>query len=331
MRTRHSLRLAAVSGLIALALSGCATGAPPQSQASTLTVLVSKGTPLPQQTLRDFTAQTGISVRVRTVGTDLQLAQRVREGRARGDLALGLPAPNTAKLGESRHLLPYTSTNSGEGAIDFPYVRSNRLTATSYDYVCATTSAATHPRTLQDLTQSRYRGQLTLPDPRRSSAGLTFVLTANAHVDSTGSDSWQHYWQALGANSLQVSSDADPAGAVTATTPIRVLSPTRAKVPASRTIGSTCTRRTSYAGILDTATHVNQAKRFIDALLTRKAQRRLPSTGDYPVTGGTPLTAQQREVQGLWEHNGEDNTDTSVSDSEIPGMLRSWARAIGRG
>lgn len=333
-RPRWRRRTLALAGIVlcAAVASGCAGSATsPQSRTPVVRVATVAGLPLSRAQLEAFTARTGIRVEVSTVPSDLQLASRVEDGRVRADIAIGLPAPNTSALGESRALLPYTSTASGDGAVDFAYVRSNRLTAYSYDFVCAAFDAsrteAPAPTRLSDFVRSEYRGQLTLPDPRRSSAGLAFVLAANDQTAPEGGDAWKTYWADLAANDAHLQPGADPAGAV-ASTPLRVLSPSRAGVPNAEVIGSTCTRRVHYAGIIAGSRHVNQAKRLIDALLAAPWQRTLPADGAFPVTTGVGIPARMRTLRQLWERNGENNTDAAADDTRTPAMLRTWRQAF---
>jgi thiamine transport system substrate-binding protein len=149
------------------------------------------------------------------------------------------------------------------------------------------------PATLEDLADPRYRGMLVVEDPTISSPGLAFMLATIARFGETGDYTWLDYWADLRANDVEIAPDWGTAyygmfsGAGDGDRPIVV---SYATSPAAEVFGveppipelSTavlrdgCYRQVEFAGILMNADHPQNARAFIDFMLSLEFQEDVP-------------------------------------------------------
>jgi thiamine transport system substrate-binding protein len=165
------------------------------------------------------------------------------------------------------------------------------------------------PATLEDLTDPRYRGMLVVQDPTISSPGLAFVLATIAKFGETGDYTWLDYWADLRANDVEIAPDWGTAyygmfsGAGDGDRPIVVsyaTSPAAEVIDAEPPIPETstavirdgCYRQIEFAGILVNADHPQNARKFIDFMLSLQFQEDVPGQMFvYPVRPEAELPA----------------------------------------
>jgi thiamine transport system substrate-binding protein len=162
------------------------------------------------------------------------------------------------------------------------------------------------PRTLENLTEPRYRNLLIVENPATSSPGLSFLL---ATVARFGEDGWEEYWQELRANGvlavdgweeaytqefsgaagspgkrpIVVSYATSPAAEVIFASKPPATAPTAA-------VEDGCYRQVEYAGILRGAANEAGARALIDFMLSERFQADVPgSMFVYPVRAGVAL------------------------------------------
>jgi thiamine transport system substrate-binding protein len=188
------------------------------------------------------------------------------------------------------------------------------------------------PRSLADLTDPAYQGQLVLPGATTSSPGMAFLL---ATIGTYG-DGWPAYWKKLldngakvtqdwtqafetnftqgghhGSYPIVVSYDSDPAftirkGSHSSTT---------------KALLDTCFRQVEYAGVLTGAANPKGAQAFIDFLLGPTVQRSLPdSMYVFPVRAGTPLPKEWASFAVQPRH------PIQVSPEQISAHRDAWLR-----
>lgn len=162
------------------------------------------------------------------------------------------------------------------------------------------------PTGLADLTDPAYRDLLVVEDPAASSPGLAFLAGT---VAALGDGGWEAYWQALRDNGVAVADDWTEAyygrfsgGATSegdrplvvsyASSPPAevVFADPPADEPPTGVIESTCVRQVEYAGVLAGTERREEARAFIDFLLSPEVQADIPlSMFVFPVVEGTPL------------------------------------------
>lgn len=262
-----------------MTLSACATPTVDQIDDGTLQVQLAAGLEIPQQVLDGFAAQTGITVTVDNARSDAELAAAIAGGAP--DLVLGVSDANASRLDRSDGLVSYVSPAAGDGAADFALSTSDRLTAVSYDYVCAVADddalAAEGADLPADLaTAIASDQQVVAPDPSTSSAGMA-VLTAAAEASDTAVAALHSATlAATEAEALRSSSLAGGAAPIvfaSATAAINTFPDRNISV-----VDGSCVRRVRYAGIAAESPHVNQARKFIDWLLGASVQADLAAT-----------------------------------------------------
>jgi len=262
------------------------------SAPSSITLVTHDSWSLPKKLMAQFTAQTGITVKVLTNGDAGQLTNKLvlTAGNPIGDVAFGVD--NT-----------FASRATSAGVFD------GDLTAIDHSAVCVNVDdvwfAQHHlapPTSLDDLVEPQYENLFVTSGATTSSPGMAFLLATIAKYGSADGG-WQDYWKKLLANGAEVvdgwnqayeveftqgggngtkpivlSYDSDPAFTVShGTTTTSVLL-------------DTCFGQTEYAGVLAGAKNPDGAKTFVDWLLSPDVQKALPtSMYVFPAVDGTPL------------------------------------------
>ena len=195
---------------------------------------------------------------------------------------------------------PYNSPALKNIPAEFQLDASQRALPVDFSDVCITYDKAyfaahnlTVPQSLEDLTNSQYKGLLVTENPATSSPGLAFLLATVKHF---GESDYIGYWKDLrkngvavvdgwetayytnfsgstgkGQQPMVVSYGTDPAAEVMdATTPLSdspvasILSP------------DTCFREIEFVGILKGTSYSALAEKFVDFMLGDKFQADMP-------------------------------------------------------
>ena len=189
----------------------------------------------------------------------------------------------------------------------------HRVTPIDHGEVCLNTDTGWFaerrlppPRSLDDLTQDRYRGLLVVENPATSTPGLAFLLATVARYGEPG---WQDYWRKLRRNGVLVvdgweaayTAEFSGAGGSTGKRPVVVSyasSPAAEVVFAGKrleraptaVVEDSCFRQVELAGILRGARNESGARALIDFMLEERFQADLPlSMFVFPVRDGVEL------------------------------------------
>jgi thiamine transport system substrate-binding protein len=322
-------RFVLVSGAVVLAAVGCtssSTSPAPSGSPSpvTVTLLTHDSFDVSKTVLKAFEDQTGITVKIVPVGDAGQLANRLilESGNPEGDLAFGIDNDQLADVLAKDVFTPYTSPSLTGVPAEFQLDPEHRVTPIDHGDVCvnddlsAYTGTVPAPRTLDDLTDPRYQGQLVVENPATSSPGLAFLL---ATVAAYGDPGFEDYWGKLrdndvtvvdgwerayygefsgagggdGAHPLVVSYATDPAAEVffadppVSSAPIGVLT-------------DTCYRQIEFAGILRGAQHEAAAQQVLDFMLSQQFQNDIPlRMFVYPVSTQSSVPAVFRKYAAV--------------------------------
>jgi thiamine transport system substrate-binding protein len=162
------------------------------------------------------------------------------------------------------------------------------------------------PTGLTDLLDPAYRDLLVVEDPATSSPGLAFLAGTVAEF---GEEGWEAYWTALRENGVAVADDWTDAyygrfsggGTSEGDRPLVVSYASSPPVevvfadppvdePPTGVVTGACVRQVEYAGVLAGTDHPDEARAFIDFLLSPAVQADVPlSMYVFPVVDGTPL------------------------------------------
>ena len=287
--------------------SGSTTTAEPV----TITLATHDSFAISQSVLDQFTADTGITVKVLQSGdAGAALNQAIlTKDNPQGDVFYGVDNTFVSRAFDEDLFVPYESP-ALDAVVD-PAVEidpEHRVTpidtgdvCLNYDKAALADAGVEPPKTLDDLLDPAYAGMLVVENPATSSPGLAFLL---ATVDAYGQDGWQDYWRQLAANDVEVASgwedayygsfsgsagssgdrplvvsyaSSPPAEVIYAETPLD-------DAPTGVVVDS-CYRQIEFAGILHGTKHEQAARQLIDFMLSPAFQSDIPlNMFVYPVT-----------------------------------------------
>jgi thiamine transport system substrate-binding protein len=307
MRTRTLVCI--VVGLIA-AVSACSSDTGKStSGAKTVTLVTHDSFAVSKPVLRAFTRQTGWKVRVLKNGAAGAALNQVilTKDAPLGDAFFGVDNTFLTRALRENVFVPYHAR--GVNAIP----RALRLDptdhATPIDFgdVCVNADKkwfADHnvaiPKTLDDLTDAKYRNLLVVENPATDSPGLAFLAATVAKYGK----GWTDYWDQLRANGVLAvdgweqayNTEFSGAAGSKGTRPLVVsyASSPPAEVffadPPPTMAPTVSLDHTCFAGVLRGAAHPDGARKLIDFMLSRRFQRDMPLTMFVdPAVPGTPL------------------------------------------
>lgn len=288
--------LAALAGI---ALLGCSSS----EESVTLTLLAHESFTPSNGIFDEFTAETGITVRVVAVGDAGVMVTKaaLTSGNPEGDVMWGVDNTLLSRALDAEVFEPYASpllADVDPSLLDG--VPANEVTPVDTGDVCINYDIAWFdsreidpPASLLDLADPLYQGLVVVQSPLESSPGFAFLL---ATVAEFGEDGWRDYWKALRDNDVRVTSgwteayytefsgssgqgsrpivvsygSSPPAEVLFAEPPVTA-APTAVAT-------DTCFRQVEYAGILRGTTHRREAELLIDFLLGKTFQSDLPLT-----------------------------------------------------
>lgn len=314
-RTSHHHSQRTVTSALAVAvllLAGCTGGsdheqdgeAAPTAGAddpepTTVTLVTPDSVALNAGLLERFEKESGLTVEVNVVGDVGTFAEQILSTKddPLGDVVLGVD--NT-----------FMSRVVDEGVTEVNY-----LWQVGYADVCVNADTVWFaerdlplPRSLNELVDPRYQGQLVVPDPATSALGLAFLLAA---VDEYGDTGAGYYWRALRENGVKFASSPESAYDADFTaknsTGGRPLVVSYSTSPAG-TVGKdgelttaalpeTCFRHEAYAGLLTGARNRAGGKDLLAFLVSDEVQSEVSrSMSVYPADDDARIPDEWAEV-----------------------------------
>ncbi len=287
---------------------GAATTAPAGATTTTVTLggevvlMTHDSFAVSEGVLEDFTAQTGVKVRVLKSGdAGAMLNQAVlTKDHPLADVLYGVDNTFLSRALDAGIFEPYESPGLASVPLEFQLDPSYRATPIDYGDICvnydktAFTAATKAPATLSDLTKPEYRSKLVVENPATSSPGLAFVLATIAEFGETGAYTWRDYWTDLVTNDVLVvggwedayysafsggSGKGDrPLVVSYATSPVAevVYAETPVTVAPTGIVAAGAFRQVEFAGVLAGAKNPVAARRFVDFLLSTRFQEDMP-------------------------------------------------------
>jgi thiamine transport system substrate-binding protein len=270
---------------------------------------------IPKSVKAAFEQESGLKLTILQGGDAGEMVNRalLTKGDPQGDLLFGIDN-NLLSRGLDEGLFePYISPELGAVDRRFQIDPSHRVTPVDYGDVCLNIDKAwfakrgiAPPRTLDALTQPRYRKLLVVENPATSTPGLAFMLATVARYGDPG---WRNFWKRLRANGVQVvdgweqayestfsgaagSKGKRPIVVSYATSPPAevIFAKTPPKTAPTAVVGDSCFRQIEFAGVLADAKNVKGAHALLDFMLAQQFQASVPdSMFVLPVRKGTPL------------------------------------------
>jgi thiamine transport system substrate-binding protein len=290
--------------LVVAATMGAAALLGPTASAAgndtTITLVTHDSFAVSKRVLHDFTAKTGIHVRVLPSGDAGAALNQVilTKDHPLGDVFFGVDNTFLSRALAEHVFEPYTSPELGHVPAALKSDPTHQVTPIDHGDVCINDDKqwfADHhvapPKTLADLTKPKYRGKLVVENPATSSPGLAFLL---ATIDRYGDKGAFDYWKRLRANDVQVVSGWEeaydgvfsageghgdrPLVVSYASSPpaaVYYADPRPKKSPIGTMLDS-CFRQIEYAGVIRGTPHARAAHALVDFMLSRKFQQDIP-------------------------------------------------------
>ena len=313
MTIRQTGLFAVLAILGALCAAGC--GGSEGDEAPTEVVLLTHDSfAISKQVKAAFEEESGLTLRILQGGDANEMLNRalLTAGDPQADVIFGIDDSVLSRALAGDLLDEYASDELEQ--VDPEYAEADdHVTPIDHGEVCLNVDrqwfasrGIAPPRTLEELTERRYRNLLVVENPATSSPGLSFLL---ATVDRFGEGRWERYWEALRANGVlavdgweeaytqQFSGAAGSPGK-------RPIVVSYATSPAAEVIFSSkpldeaptaavedgCYRQVEYAGVLRGARNRDGGRRLIDFMLSERFQADVPgSMFVYPVRAGVAL------------------------------------------
>jgi thiamine transport system substrate-binding protein len=243
-----------------------------------------------------FEKATGIKVNLISAGDSGQLVSRIimEKDNPQADLAIGIDNNQLYHVKASGVLESYRSPEAASVPPELIFDHDFMVTPYDYGYFAINVDSealTVPPRSLEDLTRPEFKDTLILMDPRTSGPGLGFLFWT---VAAYGTE-YQDYWKRLRPSILTVTDGWDSAYALytsgeaplvlsyTTSPPYHVEYEETTRYQALIFEGGNY-RHIEGMGILKGAKNLQEAKEFIDFMLTPTFQEALPLTNFmYPV------------------------------------------------
>lgn len=276
------------------------------AQDDVLTVVTHDSFSVSEDVLAAFEAETGMRVEILRSGDTGSMVNQSILSRANplGDVLFGIDNTFLSRALNNDLFVPYLSPALEAVPEEFILDDEYRVTPIDYGDVCLNYDTAYFeannlplPQSLAELTDPAYRGLLVVENPATSSPGLAFLLTTIGVFGTEGDYTYLDFWADLVENDVRVDDGWETAyfGSFSGSAgsegsyPLVVsyASSPPAEVYFAETLPETaptgaivepgmCFRQIEFAGILNGTEKVEQARQFIDFMLSREFQEDLP-------------------------------------------------------
>ena len=252
------------------------------------------------------------------------------------DVLFGIDNTFVQRALEEGLFLPYEP--EGLEAVSKEFIVGSDVTPIDYGDVCVNYwkdgVGDSPPKTLEDLTLPRFKGEFVTQNPETSSPGLAFLL---ATIAKYGEDGWEDYWRRLRENDLRVTSGWSEAyytefkagggerNIVTsyATSPVAEVvfgEPIPESAPTGVLIDG-CFRQVEYGGILKGAKNIAGAQKLLDFMLGKRFQEDIPlSMFVYPASNAAQLPPE------FIEHGVQIQSPLTLSPEAIAKNRDTWTK-----
>ena len=291
---------------LALALAACGASTPQQSAPTEVVVLTHDSFAVSNNVLDEFTARTGLTVKIVQNGDAGQVVNSaiLSAGAPQGDVLFGVDNTFLSRAEQAGVFEDYQASGAPTDlATAAPGVTPIDTGAVCLNYDTEYFADKRPPRNLADLVDPEYKDLTVVENPATSSPGLAFLLSTVAT-----SPDWQQYWRDLKANGVKVVDGWQNAyyqqfsgGSGEGTRPIVVSYSTSpaaevmfsedpgAPAPTAN-VDADCFQQEEYAGVLAGAANPQGARQFVDFMLSPAFQNDIgKQMFVYPVLPGAKV------------------------------------------
>ncbi|MGN9795104.1 thiamine ABC transporter substrate-binding protein [Streptomyces sp. OZ13] len=306
--------------------------------------------------LKEFTAQTGYTVKVLKsgdAGTALN-KEILTKGSPQGDVFFGVDNTLLSRALDNDLFTPYEAKGLDQVAQEVRLdAGKHRVTpvdtgdiCVNYDKKFFADKKLAPPRTFADLAKPEYKNMLVVENAATSSPGLGFLLGT---IGEYGESGWQSYWNKLKDNGVKVvdgweqayneefsgsaggkkaKADRPLVVSYASSPPVEVLysEPQPAEAPTGVATG-TCFRQIEFAGLLTGAKNEAGGKALLDFLISKKFQEDMPlNMFVNPVVKDAKLPALFTKHGAVVEKPETVAADTIAKNREQ--WVRSWSSLV---
>ena len=293
-------KLLVIFAAASMIAAGCSTGTSDSTGPAELVLLTHDSFAVSEGVLEQFTADTGITVKVLEggdAGTMVSQAVLTKDAPL-ADVMYGIDNTFLSRAVAAGIFMSYQSSEAASLLAELD--AGPEVTPIDFGDVCINFSkdalesaGVAPPQTLMELITPKYRDMLVVQNPATSSPGLAFLLATIANFPEDGDYTWKNFWSDLRSNGVLVTPDWDSAyygefaGGGEGTRPLVVsyassppagviFSDPRPEIAPTGTMTEGCFRQIEYAGILAGTEHEAAAGRLIDFLAGLEFQEDLP-------------------------------------------------------
>ena len=298
-----------------------------------------------QELIDDFSKINNIQVEIIKAGDANQILTRsiLNAGNPEGDLIFGIDNIAYKRIDNvSELLVPYVSEYRKQIPRKILNVFDDALyfTPIDYGYVSINYDPKFNnqppPQNLEELLEPAWKDKFIVLDPATSSPGLQFLISTIAYF---GQDTWLDFWQELKQNNVLIT-DSWTSGYYThfsqngGDRPLVVSYTTSPAAeaffggleqpPTQNVILDNLFRQVESVSILKGSKNIDNAKKFIDFMLTDNFQKQIPETMFvYPVI-------QDLELPEWWSMNSEisEMQNFNFSDKELQVWITEWSKVM---
>lgn len=292
--------------LIGVATLLVASGCSAESQPDEIALLTHESFALSEGTLKAFTEQTGIGVKLATsgdAGTMVNQAILTKDNPI-ADVLYGIDNTFLSRALNAGIFSPYTAAEI-DNVSTLLRVDGDPVTPIDFGDVCVNYDIegleaidVPPPESLEDLLSPVYKNLLVVEDPATSSPGLAFLMATIAAYPDGAKYDWKLYWQDLFDNGAVVASDwseayytrftrsggAQPLVVSYASSPPAEVFFGELSESPTGVMTNGCFKQIEYAGVLAGTEHESAAAKLIDFLLSVPVQEDIPlNMFVYPV------------------------------------------------
>lgn len=314
MALSHKVALALVLVLAALAGPGCGGDDRP----SEVVLVTHDSFVISDDVKRAFEEESGLTLRILQSGDAAAMVTRalLTAGDPEGDVLFGIDNNLLTRALDADLFEPYESPGLENVDERYRLDPEHRVTPIDHGEVCLNYDkrwfaerGIEPPRSLDDLTDERYRGLLVVENPATSTPGLAFLL---ATVARHGDPGWQDFWRRLRANDVLVvdgweeaytvrfsgaagSSGNRPVVVSYASSPPAevIFRDPRPEEAPTAVVEDSCFEQIELAGVLRGARNEEGARELIDFMLSERFQEDIPlNMFVFPVSREAELPAE---------------------------------------
>lgn len=332
--------------LLLLLFVACA-GAGDSTEPVTLRLMTHDSFDISQQTIDEFTAQTGHQVEIFKAGDAGAVVNKavLAKDDPLADVLFGVDNTFLSRALDNDIFLPYESPQLEQLDDSLKLDPQNRALPVDFGDVCLNYDKAWFaeseldpPASLAALADPAYAGLTVVENPATSSPGLAFLL---ATISTYGEDGYLEYWQQLRDNDVQVADGWESAyyGSFTAASdgdrPIVVSyassppaevyfaeEPPQEAPTAAVVSNGSCFRQIEFTGILNGTEYEAQAQQLVDFLLDTTFQEDIPL---HMFVFPANETADLPDV--FAQHSQIPDQPATISPQEISENRETWIEA----